>query len=74
MSNTATKIVLILVVLVLPAAAFASGSAGGSAGLAARGALIGSAQMQGQIGLQKAPAVAPIPPPRISVPPIPQFK
>jgi hypothetical protein len=70
MSNTATKIALILLVLALPAAAFARGSAG----LAARGALIGSAQMLGQIGVQKAPAVAPIPPPRISVPAIPQFK
>jgi len=74
MSNTATKIALILVVLALPAAAFARGSAGGSAGSAARGALIGSAQMEGQIGVPKAPAVAPLPPPRISVPPIPQFK
>ena len=74
MSNTATKIALMLVVLALPAAALARDSAGGSAGLAARGALIGSAQMQGQMGMQKAPAVAPIPPPRISVPAIPQFK
>jgi hypothetical protein len=70
MSNTATKIALILVVLALPAAAFARGSAG----MAARGALIGSAQMQGQMGMQKAPSVAPIPPPRITVPAIPQFK
>ena len=74
MSNTAKKIALILVVLALPAAAFARGAAGGSAGMAARGALIGSAQMQGQMGMQKAPAVAPLPPPRITVPAIPQFK
>ena len=74
MSNTATKIATILVVLALPAAAFARGPAGGSAGMAARGAIIGSAQMQGQVGVPKAPAVAPIPPPRIYVPAIPQFK
>jgi hypothetical protein len=74
MSNTATKIALILVTLSLPAAAFARGSAGGSAGLAARGAVLGTAAMLGQAGMQKAPAVAPIPPPRISVPAIPQFK
>ena len=74
MSNTVTKIALILAVLALPGAAFARGPAGGSAGLAARGALIGSAEMLGQVGVQKAPAVAPIPPPRIYVPAIPQFK
>jgi hypothetical protein len=74
MSNTATKIALVLAVLALPAAAFARGSAGGSAGLGARPAVIGSAQMLGQIEARRAPAVAPIPPPRISVPAIPKFK
>ena len=68
------KIALVLVVLALPAAAYARGSAGGSAGLRARGALIGSEQMLGQIEAQRAPAVAPIPPPRISAPAIPKFK
>jgi hypothetical protein len=74
MSNTATKIALVLAVLALPAAAFAKGAAGGSAGLHARAALIDSAEMLGQSGGIKAPAVAPIPPPRIYVPAIPKFK
>jgi hypothetical protein len=76
MSNTATKIALVFLVLAVPAAAFAraGGSTAGSAGLAARGALIGSAQMLDQSGRKSAPAVAPLPPPRISVPAIPKFK
>jgi hypothetical protein len=74
MSSAATKIALILVILASPAAAFARGMAGGSPGLAARGAILGSAEMLGQVGVQRAPAVAAIPPPRIYVPAIPQFK
>ena len=70
MSNTATKIALVFLVLALPAAALARD--GGSAGLRARGALIGSALDQS--GRKNAPAVAPLPPPRIDVPAIPKFK
>jgi hypothetical protein len=71
MMNTALKIALAFVAFSLPVTAFARG---GSAGLASRGAITGAAQMQGLIGKNNAPAVAPIPPPRITVPTIPQFK
>jgi hypothetical protein len=71
MSNTVLKIVLALVALSLPATAFARGT---SAGMASRAAIIGSAQMLDQSQKINAPAVAPIPPPRITIPKIPQFK
>ncbi len=74
MSNIVTRIALVLAVLALPAAAFARGPAGGSAGLAARGAILGSAEMFGQMHKTVVPTVPAIPPPRITVPAIPQFK
>jgi hypothetical protein len=72
MPNIVTRIALILAVLALPAAAFARGAGGG--GLASRGAILGSAMNFNQMQRAAAPSVAPIPPPRITVPAIPQFK
>jgi hypothetical protein len=75
MPNIVTRIALVLAVLALPSAALARGMAGGGVGggLAARGAILGSAMNFSQMKTA-APSVAPIPPPRISVPAIPQFK
>jgi hypothetical protein len=39
-----------------------------------KGAIIGAAQMSEQSARNNAPAVAAIPPPRITIPKIPQFK
>lgn len=73
MPNIVTRIAMVLAVVALPSAAFARGAGGGAAGLASRGAIIASAMNFSQ--MQKAaPSVAPIPPPRITVPAIPQFK
>lgn len=80
MTNTATKIAMVLVVLALPAASLArtGGSVASSSAsmsqMRARGAAIGSAQLLDQSERKNPPAVAPIPPPRISVPEIPHFK
>ena len=79
MSNIVTRAALVLAVLALPSAALAHGmggsmAGGGAAGLASRGAILGSAMNYGQMHGPAAPSVAPIPPPRITVPPIPQFK
>jgi len=72
MMNTALKIALAFVAFSLPVTAFAQGN---SAGLASRGAITGAAGMLEQSARNNnAPAVAPIPPPRITVPTIPQFK
>ena len=72
MLNTTLRIVLAFVAFSLPATAFAQR---GAAGLASRGAIIGAAEMLGQSARSTTvPAVAPIPPPRITVPTIPQFK
>ena len=84
MPNTSVKIALAFsVVLASPAASFARGPGGG--GSAAMGHLGGVRPNAGQIGaalsqvtdpsgIRNANKVAPIPPPRISVPTIPQFK
>lgn len=81
MSNTSVKIAFALfVVLALPAASFAR-----SAGPGAAGNLGGSrpnaaafSQLNGMLvdpsGIGNASKVAPIPPPRITVPTVPQFK
>jgi hypothetical protein len=72
MLNTTLRIALAFVAFSLPATAFAQG---GAAGLASRGAIIGTAEMLEQSARNNnVPAVAPIPPPRITVPKIPQFK
>jgi hypothetical protein len=78
MPNIVTRIALVLAVLALPSAALARGmgggmAGGGTAGLASRGAILGSAMNFSQMQ-RAAPSVAPIPPPRITVPAIPQFK
>ena len=89
MSNTSVKVALVfLVALASPTASFARGGGGGggrgggsaamghSAGVRPNAGLIGAAQSQGTdpSGIGNANRVAPIPPPRISVPTIPQFK
>jgi hypothetical protein len=86
MSNTAVKIASVcFVILALPTASFARGGGGGargggSAAMVGAGrpnaAAIGAAQSQmtDPSGIGNASRVAPIPPPRISVPTIPQFK
>lgn len=81
---------VIFVVLATPAASFARGGGGvggrgggsaamgqfgGSRSNAGLGARIGAEQMLANpSGFGNAPGVAPLPPPRISVPTIPQFK
>ena len=87
MSNTSVKVAIALsLVLATPAASFARGGGGGGQGgggaamggsrpNAALGAQIGAASMlanPSRVG--NAPGVAAPPPPRISVPVIPQFK
>jgi hypothetical protein len=86
MSNTSVKIALVfLVVLASPTASFARGGGGRGGGSAAMGrsagvrpnagAQIGTQQMlTDPSGIGNASKVAPIPPPRISVPTVPQFK
>ena len=73
MPNIVTRIALVLAVLALPSATFARGGGGVGAGLASRGAILGSAMNFSQMQ-RAAPSVATIPPPRITVPAIPQFK
>jgi hypothetical protein len=87
MSNTSVKVAIALfLVLVSPAASFARGGGGvqggGSVGMGASGgarpnpATLGAMQnMQvDPSGIGNASKVAPIPPPRITVPTVPQFK
>lgn len=74
MPNIVTRLALVLAVLALPSAALARGAGGGAAALASRGAILGSAMNYGQMHGPAVPSVAPIPPPRITVPAIPQFK
>src|ERR1700716_796786 len=87
MSNTSVKVALVfLVVLASPTASFARGGGGGggrgggAAGMggsrpnAALGAQIGAASMLANPSRSALPTVASPPPPRISVPAIPQFK
>jgi len=88
MSNTSVKIAIALfLVLATPAASFARGGGGGGGGRGSSamgnlggsrpnaGAQIGTQQMlTDPSGIGNANKVAPIPPPRISAPTIPQFK
>jgi hypothetical protein len=85
MSNTLVKVASVfLVVLALPTASFARGGGargGGSAttglsrGVRPNAGLAGAAeQLTDPSGIGNANKVAPIAPPRISVPTIPQFK
>jgi hypothetical protein len=83
MSNTSVKVAIALfMVLAMPAASFARGGAGPGGASVATGQL-GAGRLNGAAmgaldpGLnpsQSMPKVASIPPPRISVPTIPQFK
>jgi hypothetical protein len=84
MSNTSVKVAFVFfMVLALPTASFARG--GGSAGMGHSGGVggvrpnagvIGAAQSQvtNPSGMGNASGVAPIAPPRITVPTVPQFK
>ena len=85
MSNTPVKVAIALVmVLATPAASFARGGGGPGAGAAMgrsggvrpNAGQIGAAenQMTDPSGIGNAKRLAPIPPPRISVPTVPQFK
>jgi hypothetical protein len=85
MSNTSVKVAIALfMVLATPAASFARGGGGGSAGMGHSGGvggvrpnagLIGAAQSQvtNPSGMRNV-GVAPIAPPRITVPTVPKFK
>jgi hypothetical protein len=85
MSNTSVKVAIALfMVLATPAASFAKG--GGAAGMGHAGGLGGAARPNAATlgalenmsvdpsGIGNASRVAPLPPPRISAPVIPQFK
>lgn len=87
MSNTVKVALVFLVVLASPAASFAragGGPDGGAAmghsamggGVRSNPGLVGAAQSQvtDPSGIGNANRVAPIPPPRISAPTVPQFK
>jgi hypothetical protein len=90
MSNTSIKVALVfLVVLALPTDSFARGAGGGggarggasattglSGGVRPNAGLLGAVQSQvtDPSGIGNASKVAPIPPPRISAPTVPQFK
>jgi hypothetical protein len=85
MSNTSIKVAIALfLVLATPAASFARGGGGRGGGGAAMGGGRPNAALGAQIGaasmlanpsrVGNAPGVAAPPPPRISVPAIPQFK
>ena len=74
MPNLVTRLALVVAVIALPSAALARGGGGVSAGLASRGAIISSSMNFGKMHGPAVPSVAPIPPPRITVPAIPQFK
>jgi hypothetical protein len=86
MSNTSVKVkvaIALFMVLATPAASFARGGGGRGGGVAgmggsrpnaALGAQIGAASMLANPSRSALPTVAAPPPPRISVPVIPQFK
>ena len=85
MSNTSVKVAIALfMVLATPAASFARGGGGRGGGAAGMGGSRPNAALGAQIGaaimlanpsrVGNAPGVAAPPPPRISVPAIPQFK
>jgi hypothetical protein len=85
MSNIPAKVAFVFfMVLALPTGSFARG--GGSVGMGHSGGVRGGAQSNAATlgalenmsvdpsGMGNASRVAPIPPPRITVPPVPQFK
>lgn len=78
MSNTSIKVAFALfVVLASPAASFARGAGLGAAGGGRPNAAISGALSNMPVdpsGIGNASKVAPIPPPRITVPAVPQFK
>ena len=76
MSNTAVKVAsVVLVVLASTTASFARG-AGNFGGVRPNAGIIGAAQSQvmDPSGIANAQKVAPLPPPHIGVPIVPQFK
>jgi hypothetical protein len=84
MSNTSLKIAFVLfAVLAVPATSFARG--GGSVGMGHSGGMAAARSNAARInafgsmsvdpsGIANSSRVAPIPPPRITVPTVPQFK
>jgi hypothetical protein len=84
MSNTSVKVAFVFfALLALPAASFARG--GGSVGMGHSGGVVGARPNPATLGalenmqvdpsgMGNAARVAPIPPPRITVPTVPQFK
>ena len=80
MSNTAVKVAsVVFVVLASTTASFARGggsAAAGFGGVRPNAGIIGAAQSQvvDPSGIANAQKVAPLPPPHISVPTVPQFK
>jgi hypothetical protein len=82
MSNNSAKIALAFLLLAAPAASFARiAGAAGSGNVPISGIPPGPGNVGGinnvvvdPSGMGNVSRVAPVPPPRISVPPIPQFK
>jgi hypothetical protein len=82
MPNTSAKLVLALFILATPAASYARmAGAAGSGNVPISGIPPGPANVGGMSnvtvdpsGIGNASKIAPLPPPRITVPPIPQFK
>jgi hypothetical protein len=80
MSNTPAKIVLALLLLSAPAASFAQmAGAAGAGNLPISGIPLGPANAGAHVladpsGIGNASRMAPLPPPHITVPVIPQFK
>jgi hypothetical protein len=78
MSNTSVKVAIAMfMVLAAPAASFARGGGSGhSGGVRANPGLIGAAESQvtNPSGMGNASRIAPVPPPSMAVPTVPQFK
>ena len=77
MSNTAVKVAsVVLVVLASTTASFARGATGNFGGVRPNAGIIGTAQSQvvDPSGIANAQKVAPLPPPHIGVPIVPQFQ
>jgi hypothetical protein len=86
MSSTSVKVAIALfMVLATPAASFARGGGGGGSGRGGGGVAMGGSRPNAALGPQigaasmlanpsRVAGVAALPPPRISVPTIPQFK
>ena len=82
MSNTPAKIILALLLLAAPAASFAQmAGAAGAGTLPISGIPLGPANVGGlnnamadPSGIGNASRMAPLPPPHIAVPVVPQFK